>query len=85
MAEVSVVYVHLGLNPSPTLNSFASIAQSQFPNSEIILIRDYPNNWKRFPGKIIAYNKSLRTKEFRNFVNKNLEFELAYESPSIPA
>jgi len=75
MAEVSIVYVHLGLNPSPTLNSFAAIAQSQLPDSKIFLITDYPDNWKHFPGKVVAYDKSLRTKEFRNFVNKNLELE----------
>jgi hypothetical protein len=75
MKRASVVYVHLGQNPAPTLIPFSRLVNSQLSDVDLYLITDFPTNWKEFPGTIIEYNKKLRTKEFDTYAKKFRVFE----------
>jgi len=75
MNRTSIVYVHLGHNPSPTLIPFSKLIKSQLFDTDLYLITDLPFNWKGFPGTIIEYNKKLRLKEFNKYVKKFRIFE----------
>lgn len=52
-----LVYVHIGKNASPILNDVAAQSGSE-GNLEIILITDFPDMHKEFPGKVITYKRS---------------------------
>jgi hypothetical protein len=58
---VSLVYVHLGTNPSPTLLNYAQLIRAGFPSVKLFLISDDPTRWKSFPGTIIDASKVLKT------------------------
>jgi hypothetical protein len=75
MKRASVVYVHLGQNPAPTLIPFSRLVNSQLSDVDLYLITDFPTNWKEFPGTIIEYNKKLRTKEFNTYAKKFRVYE----------
>lgn len=75
MKRASIVYVHLGHNPSPTLIPFSKLIKSQLFDTDLYLVTDLPFNWKGFPGTIIEYNKKLRLKEFNKYVKKFRVFE----------
>lgn len=61
-----LVYVHIGKNASPILNDVASQA-SPDENLELILITDFPEMHKEFPGKIITYKRSKNKKILKSF------------------
>lgn len=75
MKRASVVYVHLGQNPAPTLIPFSRLVMSQLSDVDLYLITDCPTNWEEFPGTIIEYNKKLRTKGFDEYAKKFRVFE----------
>lgn len=75
MKRASVVYVHLGQNPAPTLIPFSRLIRSQLSDVDLYLITDFPTNWEEFPGTIIEYNKKLRTKGFDEYAKKFRVFE----------
>lgn len=75
MKRASVVYVHLGQNPAPTLIPFSRLIRSQLSDVDLYLITDFPTNWEEFPGTIIEYNRKLRTKGFDGYAKKFRVFE----------
>jgi hypothetical protein len=64
-----LVYVHIGKNESPILSDVASQAGSQ-ENLNVILITDYPESYKDFPGRIIRYKRSQNKKVLKTFNSK---------------
>jgi hypothetical protein len=67
------IFVQLGENPAPILNDMARFALSNLPGSEAILVADFPEIWKDFPGTIIQYMTSDRSITFRRFISRNRE------------
>lgn len=61
-----LVYVHIGKNASPILHDVALQAGSE-GNLELILITDFPEMHKEFPGKIITYKRSQNKKILKSF------------------
>jgi hypothetical protein len=54
---LAIVFVHLGINPSPTLIPAANYAQVTHPDSKSILITDNPKRWEKFPGLVIGIDR----------------------------
>lgn len=69
------VFVHLGGNPSPQLSSMASAAKKINPSTDLFLITDQPDSWREFPGKLIEYSMSKRSKLLLKLARKNREME----------
>lgn len=67
------VFVQLGENPAPILIDMAGSALCALPGSEAVLITDFPENWKDFPGIRIQYSTSDRSSTFLKFIRKNRE------------
>lgn len=56
--QVSVVYVHLGGNPSPIMLRMANYARQGSGVSQVLLITDHPRDWHDFPGEVVSYRRS---------------------------
>lgn len=50
-----IVFVQLGLNPTPTLIHFSRLAKGLLNNSRLFLITDHPDRFGDFPGHVIQY------------------------------
>lgn len=50
-----IVFVHLGLNPTPTLIHFSGLAKERLNNPRLFLISDHPDRFRDFPGQLIQY------------------------------
>jgi hypothetical protein len=50
-----IVFVHLGLNPTPTLIHFSRLAKGRLNNPRLFLISDHPDRFRGFPGQVIQY------------------------------
>ena len=51
-----LVFVQLGVNPSPILLHSADAAIDQLGGAKAVLITDLPSEWTKFPGLVIEYN-----------------------------
>lgn len=58
MTPPTIVFVLLGENPAPTLYHFAHLAKNRRPNSDMLLITDFPKKHERFPGEMIEYRRA---------------------------
>lgn len=58
MTSPTIVFVLLGTNPAPTLYHFAQLAKSRRPNSDMLLITDFPKNHQKFPGEMLEYRRA---------------------------
>ena len=58
-----IVYVHLGVNPSPTLIEFCKQSVANLEGSYPILISDHPDRWTKFPGLVIEYEQEKSKSE----------------------
>lgn len=67
------VFVQLGENPAPILIDMAGSALCALQGSEAVLITDFPENWKDFPGIRIQYSTSDRSSTFLTFIGRNRE------------
>ena len=56
----AIVYVHLGVNPAPTLISFSNLIHETFENAETFLITDQPKRFINFQGSIVKYGSEDR-------------------------
>lgn len=73
--DPKIVFVHLGKNRPPILNDMANAAGKMSPETEILLLTDYPKDHEEFPGRVLFYDKNTRSKELRQFIRKNRELE----------
>lgn len=69
------VYVHLGVNPSPTLIEFSLQAQANLPKSKAILVTDHPENWSAFPGEVIKHKPNNQFKGMAAFKKRHKELK----------
>lgn len=74
-SRVIIIYVHLGSNPAPTLVNMAHIASKNMKQASLILITDHVENFLHFPGQVVKYSTKFRSKEFREFINRNRELK----------
>lgn len=58
MTAPTIVFVLLGENPAPTLYHFAHLAKNRRPNSDMLLITDFPKKHERFPGEMLEYRRA---------------------------
>jgi hypothetical protein len=72
--DAVVVFVHLGSNQAPTLVDFATSASMELPNSQMILLCDYPSKFADFPGQVIQVNRKLHTKKVKRYFRRHWEF-----------
>lgn len=70
-----IVYVQLGLNPSPTLIHFATISKHELPQADQVLITNTPTNWQDFPGKVIDCSSYPRNSSIAKLVKRFPERE----------
>jgi hypothetical protein len=73
-----VAFVHLGSNPSPTLNWYAGICSDSLRNSDVVLISDHPELHGNFPGQVI----SVRDAKVRTGITEFIKSNKAYRSIS---
>jgi len=58
--NANLIYVHLGVNSSPTLLNYSSLVAKDYSNIKCFLISDNPKSWKGFPGEVIDAKSYLR-------------------------
>lgn len=68
-----VAFVHLGKNPSPTLNSMARAAAFHEPSAKVLLITDLPQLHQQFPGSLIKYDRRLHNRWFKKVISRRRE------------
>lgn len=76
--KLILAFVHLGSNPSHTLNWYAEICRIKLPDCEVVLITDSPGSHFDFPGKVIGTQKSYPS----SGISKFLRLNKAYKSVS---
>ena len=70
-----VAFVHLGRNPSPTLNWYAQICTDALTNSDIVLISDYPELHCDFPGQVISVKGAKTNTGVARFIKSNKAYQ----------
>jgi len=70
-----VAFVHLGQNPSPTLNWYAQICSDALTNSDVVLISDYPELHRDFPGQVISVKDAIISTGVSRFIKSNKAYE----------
>lgn len=70
-----VAFVHLGRNPSPTLNWYAQICSDALTSSDVVLISDYPELHTDFPGKVISVKDSKINTGVSRFIKSNKAYQ----------
>jgi hypothetical protein len=53
----------------------AELATHRLEDSKVFLITDHPNDWVRFPGKVISYSREDRNNYLASLIRKNPELE----------
>jgi hypothetical protein len=70
-----VAFVHLGKNPSPTLNWYAQICSDELTNSDVVLITDYPELHWDFPGQVISVKEAKVSLGVSRFIRSNKAYQ----------
>lgn len=73
-----IAFVHLGRNPTPTLNWYARICNETFNQSDIVLLTDYSELHRDFPGRVISVKETTP----KSGIEKFLKFNRPYRSLS---
>jgi hypothetical protein len=68
--RIAIIFVHLGRNPSPTLNHYARIAFDLIPNASLVLITDIPSLHPNFPGRVVEFDRAKLPRGFQNYIRK---------------
>lgn len=69
-----IAFVHLGINPSSTLNFYANCAQRLLPNAELVLITDQLSDNSTFPGRVIQYTGNKNFPGFEKYIKARKEY-----------
>jgi len=70
--EIPVIaFVHLGRNPTPTLNWYAKLAIQNNKDSEVVLLTDFPKLHEDFSGRVIHYERNKEFSGLLRFKQKN--------------
>jgi hypothetical protein len=67
--------VHLGKNKAPILNDVARAAGKTAIDTEVLLLTDYPEDHREFPGNILFYDRNTRSTTLKRFIIKNRELQ----------
>ena len=70
-----IVFVHLGRNPSRTLNWYACEVEKNVRNKHLCLITDDPSKFFDFPGEVLAYQRTDLNRGFKKFSRTNSSFK----------
>ena len=68
--RIAIIFIHLGLNPSPTLNHYAGIAFDLIPNASLVLITDIPSLHPNFPGRVVEFDRAKLPRGFQRYIRK---------------
>ena len=73
--ETVLVFVHLGLNPTQTLNAFAETASKNLGPSRTLLLTDQISRHVEFPGQVIEINRGKLPAGFNKHIQRRNEFD----------